>query len=279
MKEPRVVKADNAGLFALGGTRTFIVGARRVAVVDPGPDDPVHLERVAREVDHAEGGVILLTHRHPDHAAGAPALERRTGLILRFPLADDVVVDTDMGTLRVVATPGHSRDHVAFLFRRRKDGRRILLAGDLLLGEGSTTWVGEYSGCVGDYLASLDRVAKLRPDRILPAHGPPIEDPEAALSRFRRHRLERIRQVKDALEAGDLPGGPRSASDGPEADKVFLEALVDRVYGPRLPPGLREGARWSLIAILEHLGVVEFPAQAAPVENGGGLGLPPVPEG
>lgn len=270
MREPRVVQADNAGLFALGGTRSYVLGRRVVAVVDPGPADRRHLERLQAEVGGPERGVIVLTHRHPDHAAGAPELSRRTGFPLRAgapaehapgipgedaPLRDGEILETDEGPLEVVATPGHSRDHVCFLL-----GGSLLLAGDLILGQGDTTWVGEYAGCVSDYLRSLDRIQALEPDRILPAHGPPLTDPAAAVERFRAHRLERIRQVREVLE--DL---------GPVKGPKDVEALVDRIYPASLPPRLREGALWSVRAILDHLGVMPFPEGEAPVEGGDAL--------
>ena len=268
--EPRIVQADNAGLFALGGTRSVIVGRRRVAVVDPGPDDAPHREALLREVEGAEWGVILLTHRHPDHAAGGPALARATGFQVRAaaegsgvePLSAGQRVATDGGTLEVVPTPGHTPDHLAFLLRPHG----ILLAGDLLLGRGSTTWVGEYPGCVADYLASLDRIQAMELRRIIPAHGPDLTDPDDAVDRFRSHRLERIRQVQGALDDG--VGGREPAS------KEGLEALVDRIYGDELPTGLREGARWSVRAILEYLEVAPFPSSGAPTEGGEGLLAP-----
>ncbi len=257
MKEPRVVQADNAGLFALSGTRSFILGRRRVALVDPGPHEAGHMEALARMVEDAEEGTILLTHRHPDHAAGAPALSARLGFPVRSgrpagALAHGDVITTDEGDLQVIATPGHSRDHVAYFL----PDHGLLLAGDLILGEGSTTWVGEYPGCVADYLASLDRVAELPLHRILSAHGPPLDDPDEAIQRYRTHRLGRIAQVRRALE---------------REPELSVEELVDRVYSQALPHSLREGARWSLRAILDHLGVAPFPRDGVPTESGGSL--------
>lgn len=280
---PRVILADNAGLFALGGTRSYLVGRGRGVVVDPGPDSPGHLEKLASEVRIAGGGVILLTHRHPDHAAGAPAFSRITGWPVRaaptegWPairepgsrheagLAGELFADerisTDVDTVRVVPTPGHARDHAAFFLEER----RILLAGDLLLGEGSTTWVGEYRGCVADYLASLDRIEALEPRRILPAHGAPLDEPMDAIARFRSHRLRRIEQVAEAVEA--LPSGLTPGSAEGE-ERGVVDRLVTEVYGESLPPALRVAAAWSIRAILEYLGVAPFPTERAPIEGG-----------
>lgn len=262
MNEPRVFQAGNAGPFTFDGTRTFVLGERKVAVVDPGPDDPEHLSRVSRAVEGAEEGVVLVTHGHPDHAAGAPSLARLTGFSVagRIPGADRALgdgdrVSVDGGWIEVVETPGHARDHLAFL-----DGRsRELFVGDLLLGEGATTWVGEYPGCVADYLRSLDRVEALSPRRLHPAHGPTLEEPVAAVERFRRHRLERLRQVEDAV---------RELGSGDAGEEAWIRAVVERVYGPDLPAGVEVAAEWSVRALLEYLNVLPFPPEGAPTEEG-----------
>ncbi len=261
LPEPRVVRADNAGLFTLDGTRSFLIGERTVALIDPGPADPAHLEALEGALAGATRGAILLTHRHPDHDAAAAPLARRTGLELRptprAPLHEGEELPTDAGPLRVLHTPGHTRDHLSFVLGPGP----VVFVGDLILGEGTTTWVGEYAGCVADWLASIEKLEALAPARIFPAHGPPIDDPAPRLAAFREHRLARIGQVEAALEAERaLRGVPSS---------VRLERLVDRVYGEALPPGLREGARWSMRAILEHLGVEPFPPEGAPTEGGG----------
>lgn len=186
---------------------------------------------------------VVLTHGHSDHAAAATALSGLLGCevwgpagleAVTRPLADGERVPTDAGDLVAVSTPGHTRDHLAFHW----PCRRALFAGDLLLGRGDTTWVAEYPGCVGDYLASLDRVAALDLEVIYPAHGPPLEDPGTALRRFREHRTARIRQVAQALEAD------------PDAEP---EDLLEVVYGPRIPADLRRAAVRSLAALAEYV--------------------------
>jgi glyoxylase-like metal-dependent hydrolase (beta-lactamase superfamily II) len=248
-----VVRADNAGLFTLDGTRTHLVGRDRVAVLDPGPEDRRQLGRLLEAAGSASRVDILLTHGHADHAAGAPSLAgelRRRDVEVRLrgaapeaeeTLSDGERVQTDQGILRAVRTPGHAPEHLAFFWEET----RILFAGDLVLGEGSTAWVGAYPGCVADYLASLDRIEALQPRRILPAHGPPLDDPPRDLARFREHRLRRVEQVR------------RLAVKRGEAD---VGRIVDEVYGPRLPDALRPAARWSVLALLDHLDVRPFPS-------------------
>lgn len=259
--EPRVVRADNAGLFTLDGTRTHLVGRERVAVVDPGPDDASHRDRLLEGLRDARRVDLLPTHAHPDHAAGVPALRAALEaadptLHVRVlgpagvgtPLFDGDVIETDAGVLRTVETPGHARGHVAFFW----EPARALFAGDLLMGEGATAWVGSYRGCVADYLRSLDRVEALAPSRVYPAHGPPIDDPAAALARFRAHRLQRIAQVREAATS---------------LERRDVDRIVARVYGSELDVELREPAAWSVRAILDHLGLRAFPASGPTVEG------------
>jgi len=248
----------------LDGTRTFVLGTRWVAVIDPGPDDPVHIRRVEEAVRDVEGGTILVTHRHPDHAAAASELSERTGFEvagagsgLPRVLGDGDRIRVDDGWVAAISTPGHARDHLAYLHGGD------FFAGDLLLGEGSTTWVGEYSGCLRDYLSSLDRVDRLAPRRILPAHGPTLEDPRDAVARFRSHRFARLHQLR--REMADSWWRPVLEDQGPEA---LTDQLIGRIYGSGLDGKARTGAWWSIRAALEYLELVPFPASGAPTEGG-----------
>ena len=267
MVEPRIVLADNTGLFTLDGTRTFVLGARWVAVIDPGPDDPMHLHRVEKAVRGAEGGVILLTHGHSDHSAAAALLSERTGFEvagagadLPRVLGDGDRIRVDDGWVAAIPTPGHARDHLAYLHGGD------FFAGDLLLGRGSTTWVGEYSGCLRDYLISLDRVDRLAPRRIFPAHGPVLEHPRDAVERFRRHRLDRLHQIRQVMVGSWWR--PVLEDEGPEA---LADQLVGRIYGSGLEAKSRIGAWWSIRAALEYLELVPFPVSGAPTQGGRAL--------
>jgi glyoxylase-like metal-dependent hydrolase (beta-lactamase superfamily II) len=228
---PRHVRAANRSPMTLDGTRTFLVGSRRPVVIDPGPEDEIHLEAVVRALDGAAPRAILLTHAHSDHAGNAVALAERTGApiwmgegAIRLPFAtarvdrwlrDGDRVECDGEALRVLATPGHTPEHLAFHWGAGDRGG-TLFAGDLFLGAGDTTLVSHPEGSVADYLRSLEVVAELSPALVYPAHGPSLRRPEAALRRFREHRLRRI-------------------------------------DGDRLDPRLRGGARGSVRAILEYL--------------------------
>jgi glyoxylase-like metal-dependent hydrolase (beta-lactamase superfamily II) len=213
-------------------------------VIDPGPADATHLDALAAAVEDAEHARIVLTHGHRDHAPAALALAERTGLevwgpaglpLVDHPIVHGDVVPTDEGDLVAVETPGHARHHLAFHW----PDRRALFVGDLLLGRGATTWVGEYSGCVADYLSSLDRVRALDLGVIYPAHGPALEDPVDAVARFEAHRRERIQQMEEALAAQ------------PDATEIDMLSVV---YGAGVPQAMLEAALLSVRALMEHVG-------------------------
>jgi glyoxylase-like metal-dependent hydrolase (beta-lactamase superfamily II) len=238
---PRVVKAGNRGLFTLDGTRSYLIGEGQAAVIDPGPDVEDHVRALAVALGGASEVNILLTHHHRDHAGGAHGLARALrGTILGPPsagygvLQEGDLIPTDKGEIVALSTPGHTRDHLSFFWPRRG----ALFVGDLLLGRGSTTWLGEYPGCVADYLASLEKVARLTPTLIFPAHGPAIRDVQRALRRFRSHRLKRLAQLRSAR--GALPG-------------ASPEELAVRVYGVEMEPRLLKAARSSIEVMLHHL--------------------------
>ncbi len=230
--------APNAGPFTLDGTRSYVVGVGRAAIIDPGPGVEAHLQAL----DHAVGGVadvvILLTHAHEDHAGGAPELARRLRAQAWGPggtreLCDGQSFDTDAGPVKAVFTPGHARRH--FCFHLATHG--AVFTGDLVLGAGDTTWVGEYRGGVRDYLESLDRLDALGARTLYPGHGPPLQDPAGAVDRFRRHRLARIDQVRAAVRDGGLADAP---------------SIARRVYGA-LPGSVFPMAVAGVRAILDHL--------------------------
>lgn len=240
--EPRVVKAGNRGPFTLDGTRAFLVGRKSAVVIDPGPNEEEHVRALSCALADADDIRILVTHGHSDHSGGAEPLAELVAapvfgpLSAGFlPLGDGDVIPTDEGELVALATPGHTRDHLAFFWLRAK----ALFVGDLILGRGATTWLGEYPGCVADYLASLDRVQELAPRTLYPAHGPPVRTPGKKLEVFRAHRMERLRQVAEIR---------KTTPDG------SLDEMLLALYGRDLPPRLIKAARSSIEVMLHHLG-------------------------
>lgn len=238
--------AANPGPMTLDGTNTWILcepGAQVAVVVDPGPDDPVHIAAVEAHV-HDRGqrvGLILLTHSHSDHSGGAQVLHRATGAPVRAwragtpnDLADGECVLAEGLDLRIMATPGHSRDSVSIVL----PADRALLTGDTVIGRG-TTVVAWPDGNLGDYLDSLQRLRDASEDVavLLPGHGPVLADPAMAITAYVDHRLARLDQVRSALASG-----ARTA-----------EEVVDVVYAG-LDPSLRPAALLSTQAQVEYLG-------------------------
>lgn len=243
------VLAPNPSPMTLDGTNTWIIGAPGSAalVVDPGPDDATHLAAVvaalaARDQTPVQ---ILLTHGHPDHSEGARQFAGALGVGVRAldprhvlgseGLADGDVVTAGDVELRVAATPGHTADSLSFSL----PGERAVLTGDTLLGRG-TTVVAWPDGSLREYLSSLQRLRRLADEaslaHALPGHGPAVADPASLLDQYVQHRLERLDQVRAALEAG-----AQSVAD-----------VVQMVYQP-LPPGVYPAAYASAAAQWEYL--------------------------
>ncbi len=246
----RCVLAPNPGPMTLEGTNTWVLGepgARRVVVVDPGPGIEEHLLAVRADVLQTgrRVGLVLLTHRHPDHAEGAARFAELTGAPVRAldpsgllgaeGLTDDSTLEVDGLVLRVLRTPGHTGDSVCLLL----PAEGSMLTGDTVLGRG-TSVVAHPDGRLADYLDSLHRLvewssrAGLR--LLLPGHGPVLPDPAGVLAGYLAHRAERLEQVRAAVAAGD-----RTAAE-----------VVARVYSD-VDRSLWPAAELSVRAQLEYL--------------------------
>jgi len=202
----RDLTAPNPGAFTLNGTRTYLLGGS--AVIDPGPAIESHVAAIREAMPHLE--TILITHRHGDHAPAAVSLKRETGARILAPagVLDDALVDQriqggdrlmiENELLDVIATPGHTREHVCFM---TADGD--LFTGDTVLGEG-TTAIFPPDGSMREYLASLHVLLALGPTRIFPAHGPTRDDAVPLLEQYIAHRLEREAQILASVAQGAM---------------------------------------------------------------------------
>jgi glyoxylase-like metal-dependent hydrolase (beta-lactamase superfamily II) len=237
--------APNPGPMTLEGTNTWVLRAPdgdASVVIDPGPIENGHLDALAEIGPIA---AIVLTHGHFDHceiapklheASGAPVIARDAALCIDAgPIPDrpgrSVIAGLDWLT---VLTPGHSSDSVSFVL----DADRALLTGDTVLGRG-TAVIAHPDGHLGSYLDSLKQLRDIAAgeiDKILPGHGPVLENPIEVLDYYLSHRAERLQQVRDAVAAGDT-----------DADQV-----VRRVYAD-VDESLWPYAKSSVLAQLDYL--------------------------
>lgn len=244
----RRVVAPNPGPFTGPGTNTYLVGESELAVVDPGPAEPAHVEAILRA---GEGriGWILVTHTHRDHSPAARLLREATGATVvgrRAPPdgrhdgrfrpdaepADGERVLLDGAAIRCIATPGHASNHVCFLLEETG----MVFTGDHILGAVSPVILPP-DGDMRDYLGSLARLAELPLTGIAPGHGPILDRPHEVIGSLIAHRLRREQKVLRCLSA------TRTAT---------LDALLPLVYDD-VDPSLHELAAHSLHAHLIKL--------------------------
>ena len=266
----RRVLARNPSPFTFTGTQTHIVGTGEVAIVDPGPDLPEHVEAILHAVRRERVVAILVTHTHRDHSPAAAALKAATGAPvvgcapLRPTAGDgfresyDVAYAPDrvLGdgeaiagvgwTLRAVATPGHMSNHLCFALEEE----RALFSGDHVMGW-STSVILPPDGHMGDYMASLAKLAA-RDDRIYyPAHGGPVEAPAKLLRGMIAHRRSREAQILRALATGPCDVDALVAQGYPALDPALIPAagasvLAHLIYLEEQARVVRSGATWRL---------------------------------
>lgn len=254
------VVAPNAGPFTAWGTGSYIVGRDTVAVIDPGPARDDHLAALTVALEGRTVSHILVTHTHLDHSplasilaaqTGAPVLAygphgagREAGLAgeqveagadMDFTpdirLADGELVEGDGWTLEAIHTPGHTSNHLCFALREEQ----ALFTGDHIMGW-STTIISPPDGDMAQYMASLDKVKARGEKRLIPCHGPVIDDPEAFIAALIAHRQAREAKILAAVR------------DGMEA----VEPIVARVYTD-VAQDLHAAAARSTLAHLIHL--------------------------
>ena len=230
----RLLYANNASAWTgPTGNNTYLLSGRMPSLIDAGVGNAAHLASVESALAGQSLARVLITHGHPDHAGG---LDR---ILSRWPAADVVrfgypatVVDAGDSRLQIVPTPGHAPDHVCFFDEAAGD----MYCGDLVRAGGSIVIPASKGGDLRKYLDSLNRVRALAPKRLLPGHGPIVDDPASLIDKYLQHRAEREGEVIAALRAGAMTP----------------EEIVPRVYGD-LAPALVAAAADSVLAHLVKL--------------------------
>ena len=237
----RRLTATNSGPFTFTGTNSFIIGEGRVAILDPGPDDPGHVRALLDALAGESVEAILVSHTHCDHSPAARPLQ--AGEVNRLDasadrdfkpdevLADGAQFSVGDVTLEAVATPGHTANHLAFSMPETG----ILFSGDHVMAW-STTIVAPPDGAMGDYMASLERLLARDERLYLPAHGGPVADPARYVRGLRTHRKMRERAIVERLQKGDRT----------------IAGIVQNIYRD-VDPKLHGAAALSVFAHLEEL--------------------------
>jgi glyoxylase-like metal-dependent hydrolase (beta-lactamase superfamily II) len=235
----KALRANNASEWTgPTGNNTYVLPGPPSILIDAGVGDGTHLESIAEALGGAPLDLVLITHGHVDHAAGAPALARRwPDVAIRGggagkPLDDGEVFSGGGTTLLAIHTPGHAADHFCLLDESTRD----IYCGDLVRIGGTVVIPASRGGSLRDYLASLARIRALEPVRLLPAHGPLVQDPRALIDEYLAHRAARERQIAEALKDGC----------------TRVDDLVARIY-PDLSPSLRHAAEETVRAHLAKL--------------------------
>jgi len=264
------VLAHNPSAFTYYGTQSYLIGTNELAVIDPGPDLPEHIDALVEAIGGRPVGAIMCTHTHRDHSPAARPLAERIGapIVGCAPLAletvgprADAAFDGDYSADRVlgdgdavaidgkpvvaVATPGHTSNHLCFAYEG------ALLTGDHVMGW-STTVVFPPDGDMGAYMASLDKLRQRDDRTYYPAHGPPVTKPQQYVRGLMGHRMQRETQILRLVgeQARDIPDIVASAYPG--LDPRLTTAAGGSVYAHLLDlerRGLvgREGELWTAV--------------------------------
>lgn len=223
----RRLTCNNPGPFTWLGTNTYIIGENDVAVLDPGPADPAHIEQILKATAGETISKILVSHTHSDHSPGAKLLKEKTGadiyaegphrparplhlgeinpldasadtdLEIDHQVSDGDVIEGDGWALDVIHTPGHTANHLAFAFQ---DGRGLFSADHVMAW--STSIVAPPDGAMRDFMDSLDKLIARDDPVYWPGHGGRVKDVAPFLAGLKAHRLGREKSVLDQLTKG-----------------------------------------------------------------------------
>ncbi|WP_375001521.1 MBL fold metallo-hydrolase [Aeromicrobium sp. CTD01-1L150] len=235
-----LVLAPNANAWTFEGTNTWILtSAGEAVVVDPGPDDPAHLDAIDAVVTGAGARVreVLLTHHHGDHSQAAAPLAARWKAPIRPRVQRGILAEGtrfDVGSLEAwsMRTPGHTSDGISLVLPRE----RLVLTGDTVIAR-VNSFIGHPDGTLSDMLGSMRRLAQVADDdwAFLPGHGPVVREPRRYVADRTSDRMRRVEQVA------------AHAVDGRSPEEIA------RTLHPRLDEHRLRAAQASVEAILHYL--------------------------
>lgn len=252
----RRIVARNPGPFTFYGTGTYIIGHGKVAVIDPGPDIPEHINNVLAAIKGETLTHILVTHTHRDHSPGAKRLQQATGAQTyafgphpRFAdkteveaggdtefhpdifVEDHAIIEGQGFTVEALHTPGHLSNHLCFSLREED----ALFSGDHVMGW-STSVISPPDGDMRDYFASLSKLLPGSEKVYFPTHGGPILEPQKFVAAYIAHRQAREEQILDCIRN----------------DRKTIPEMVAHIYR-EVPRALHPAAARSVLAHLIHL--------------------------
>jgi len=259
---PGVVRivANNPGPFTFKGTNTYLIGDKDLALIDPGPEDQVHLAAILAAIGGRKLSHIVITHTHRDHTDGLPALlaatgaktagfgrSAREGATKQISPSGSEFVDQDFNpdvlladgsrltgdgwSLTALHTPGHAPDHLCLAL----DGTKVLFSGDHVMGW-NTSVIAPPEGSMSDYMAALERLGQRDDELYLPGHGGQVTAPQRLVKAFLLHRRMREQAILECIRSGTNT----------------VRAIVPAIYRD-LNPKLVNAASLSVLAHVEHL--------------------------
>jgi glyoxylase-like metal-dependent hydrolase (beta-lactamase superfamily II) len=254
------VVCNNPGPFTFTGTASFLVGDKSLMLIDPGPDDPQHLDALMAAIGERPVSHILITHTHVDHCALAFRLKELTGaktagfrrpgagraegdkavaldaaidagFVPDVALAEGDAIESPDFRLEAVSTPGHTSDHMAYALAPE----RALFTGDHVMSW-STSVVAPPDGKMSSYFNSLEKLLARHDEIYFPTHGPPRREPKALVRGLIAHR-----RMREGAILARLKDGGRT-----------VPQIVAQIYAD-VDPRLHAAAAQTTLAHLEHL--------------------------